>query len=69
MRKPQPSTGVRIGKDEADRIRQWLRNRAMSQAMLAKKLVVSIGLLRNVLAGSATLSHDAHVKLVELMKP
>lgn len=69
MRKEQATTGVRIGKDEADRIRQWLRNRAMSQAMLATKIGVSIGLLRNVLAGSATLSHDAHAKLVELMKP
>lgn len=69
MRKPQPSTGVKIGKDEADRIRQWLRNRAMTQADMAAKLGVSTGVLRNVLTGAATLKKDAHVKLVELMKP
>lgn len=69
MRKPQPSTGVRIGKDEADRIRQWLRNRAMPQADMAATLGVSTGVLRNVLAGAATLKKDAHAKLVELMKP
>lgn len=69
MRKPQPSTGVKIGKDEADRIRQWLRNRAMTQAGMAAKLGVSTGVLRNVLTGAATLKKDAHAKLVELMKP
>jgi ribosome-binding protein aMBF1 (putative translation factor) len=69
MRKPQPSTGVKIGKDEADRIRQWLRNRAMTQVDMAKKLGVSVGVLRNVFAGSASLNKDAHVKLVALMKP
>jgi len=69
VRKEQATSGVRIGKDESDRIKQWMRNRAMTQADMATKLGVSTGVLRNVLTGAATLKKDAHAKLVELMKP
>lgn len=68
MRKEQATTGVKISQSESERIRQWMRNRAMSQAMLADKIGVSTGVLRNVLTGAATLKKDAHAKLVELMK-